>query len=106
MHDTEAVSGGREYPSHPPVIPTHVSGPLSEYAGSSRLEHCQYARRLSIGIGSCVVHWMNAVAKVQSGVEVNGKRVPVERDSDLERPSWHHREEGECRARDQDHEEG
>lgn len=32
-----AIAGGQLYDAQPPVMPTQVCGPISEYAGSRRL---------------------------------------------------------------------
>lgn len=45
MTETSMIAGGHEYDAQPPVMPTHVCGPISEYAGSRRLIH------VSKGIG-------------------------------------------------------
>ena len=38
MDEIRAMPGGHEYCDQPPVIPTQLAGPISPYAGSSRLD--------------------------------------------------------------------
>ncbi len=95
------MAGVQEYEDHPPVIPTQVSGPISELEILAVSGHAREGRSNSL----CRIHQMDEGRRDDDpGTEVARKQVDIEVDPDPSDSRGHDGEKG-CRRRDDQYDE-